>query len=55
MDKQRHEPSLAADESREKRKYLQRPSLPQQAFLERDDLHATLAISEMGARRSLVA
>jgi hypothetical protein len=51
MDKQRQEPPHAADESREKRKSLQPPSPPQQAFLERGDLRATLAISELEARR----
>jgi hypothetical protein len=50
MDKQRQEHPHAADESREKRKRLQPPSPPQQTFLERGDLHATLAISELEAR-----
>ena len=50
MEKQRQEPSHAADESREKRKSLQPPSPPQHAFPERGNLHATLAISELEAR-----
>jgi ATP-binding cassette subfamily B protein len=49
MDKQRQEPPHAADESREKRKSIQ-PSLSEQAFPERGDLHTTLAISELEAR-----
>ena len=49
MDKQRQEPSHAAEESSEKRKSLQPPS-PQHAFPERGDLYATLAISELEAR-----
>jgi len=50
MDKQRQEPPHSADESREKRKSIQPPSPPQQAFPERGDLHGTLAISELEAR-----
>jgi hypothetical protein len=52
MDKQRQEPEPPhiTDRSRDKRKSLQPPSPQQQAFLERGDLHATLAISELEAR-----
>jgi serine/threonine protein kinase len=50
MDKQRQEPTHVADEIREKRKSNQPPP-PQQAFPQSGDLHATLAISELEARR----
>jgi hypothetical protein len=50
MDKQRQEPTHSADESIEKRKGIQLPSPPQQAFPESGNLHATLAISELEAR-----
>ena len=50
MDKQRQEPTNSADESIEKRKGIQLPSPPQQAFPESGNLHATLAISELEAR-----
>jgi hypothetical protein len=50
MDEQRQEPPHAAHESRDKRKSLQPPSLPQQALPERGDLYATLAISGLEAR-----
>ena len=50
MDKQRQEPPHSADESIEKRKSIQPPLPPQQAFPESGDLHATLALSELEAR-----
>jgi hypothetical protein len=50
MDKQRKEPSYAADECIEMRKSLQPQSPPQHFSQERGDLHATLAISELEAR-----
>ena len=50
MDKQRQEPPHSADESTTKRKNLQPLSPPHQAFPERGDLHATLAVSELEAR-----
>jgi len=49
MDKQRQEAPHSADESREKRKSIQL-SPSQQAFPERGELHATLALSELEAR-----
>jgi eukaryotic-like serine/threonine-protein kinase len=52
MDKQRQEPTIhLADEIREKRKSNQPPPPPQRAFPQSGDLHATLAISELEARR----
>jgi hypothetical protein len=50
MDKQRQEPPHSADESTAKRKNIQAPSPPHQAFPESGDLHATLAVSELEAR-----
>jgi hypothetical protein len=50
MDNQRQEPTNSADERIEKRKGIQLPSSPQQAFPESGDLHATLAINELEAQ-----
>ena len=50
MDKPRQEPPHSADESTGKRKSIQVPSPPHQAFPESGDLHATLAVSELEAR-----
>ena len=50
MDTQRQEPTRTTDEGIEKRENIEPPLLSQQNLPGSDDLHATLAISELEAR-----